>query len=70
MDKESNLDNAYQPLIHPQEDLDQQIGLWVDWNKKIVSLHQVEGYEEKRFLAREDAVAFAITLTRNGFLVQ
>jgi len=55
---------------YPPLDALEEPSLWIDWSKKIVSLHSVDGYEEKHFPTKEEAVSFAVTLTRNGFLVQ
>ena len=50
--------------------MEEGLCLWVDWERKILSFHQVRGFHKWEFLTRKDRMDFALEKCREGFAIQ
>ena len=44
--------------------------IWVDWETKVISFSEENGFEELRFPTREEKFKFAIDRGNDGFGIQ
>lgn len=44
--------------------------VWVNWEARIISFHEEEGFEEVCFPKRGEMLAFAVEKSGAGFLIQ
>ena len=44
--------------------------IWVDWEKRVISFTEENGFDELRFPTREDKFKFAIEKGNEGFGIQ
>ena len=44
--------------------------IWVDWNRRIVSFQEAEGFEKLVYPTHDEMFQFAIEKTMNGFAIQ
>lgn len=58
--------------IDPMADTEEQkdYSVWVDWEKRVISFSNAEGFEEIQFPTREEKLQFAVTRGNEGFGIQ
>ena len=44
--------------------------VWINWDQRIVSFEEVEGFERLEYLSHDEMFRFAIEKTMEGFAIQ
>ena len=44
--------------------------LWINWEQRIVSFHEVEGFTPQQYPSYEERFQFAVQKTMEGFAIQ
>jgi len=50
--------------------MEEKWNVWVDWSRRVLSFHQVQGFHKWEFLTHEDRMEFALQKSREGFAIQ
>ena len=57
-------------VMEDRERKEEVFSIWVNWEKRIISFAQEEGFSEMQFQTHEEKIKFAIERGNEGFGIQ